>query len=88
MNSKDDDEEEEVIDDERRRRNDSEAGREREAIPRTGRFDVMMRTTATATAAEEKERRGVPNFLASNRILGKGESYGERKSITKRGLIF
>ena len=45
MNSKDE-EEEEVIDDERRRRNDSEAAREREAIPRTGRVDVMMRTTA------------------------------------------
>ena len=52
MNSKDEEEEEEgeVIDDERRRRNDSEAVREREAIPRTGRIDVMMRTTATATA--------------------------------------
>ena len=54
MNSKDEEEEEEeeeeVIDDERRRRNDSEAARECEAIPRTGRVDVMTRTMATATA--------------------------------------
>jgi hypothetical protein len=48
-------------------------------------FQEMSTTDCAADAALNRH---VPNFLASNRILGKGESYGERKSITKRRLIF
>ena len=48
-------------------------------------FQEMSTTDCAAGAAFDRH---VPNLLASYRILGTGESYEERKSITKRRLIF
>ena len=48
-------------------------------------FQEMSTTDCAAGAAFNRH---LPNFLASDRILGRGESFGERKSITKRRVIF